>query len=70
MMKYNLPGVMSLSLSCNIQMVRSCKHESKDPSCLLSEVQAAGGVMLGIFSQHTLGPLIPTKNCLNTAAYL
>lgn len=51
-------------------MVRSCKHESKDPSCLLSEVQAAGGVMLGILSQHTLGPLIPTKNCLNTAAYL
>ncbi len=36
------------------------EHESMDPSCLVSTVQAgAGGVMVwGIFSWHTLGPLV------------
>ncbi len=35
------------------------EHESMDPSCLVSKVQAAGGVMVwGIFSWHTLGPLV------------
>ncbi len=49
-----------------------CKeHESMDPSCLVSTVQAgAGGVMVwGIFSWHTLGPLVPIKHHLNTTAY-
>ncbi len=33
------------------------EHESMDPSCLVSTVQAGGGVMVwGIFSWHTLGP--------------
>ncbi|MDF4304838.1 transposase [Vibrio parahaemolyticus] len=43
-----------------------------DPSCLVSTVQAAaGGVMVwGIFSWHTLGPLVPTEHGLNTTAYL
>ncbi len=44
-----------------------------DPSCLVSTVQAAGGggVMLwGIFSWHTLGPLVPIEHCLNATAYL
>ncbi len=42
-----------------------------DPSCLVSTVQAAGGgVMWGIFSWHTLGPLVPIEHCLNTTAYL
>ncbi len=44
-----------------------------DPSSLVSTVQAAagGGVMVwGIFSWHTLGPLVPTEHCLNTTAYL
>ncbi len=32
------------------------EHESMDPSCLVSMVQAGGGVMVwGIFSWHTLG---------------
>jgi len=37
------------------------EHESMDPSCLVSMVQAGvGGVMVwGIFSWHTLGPLVP-----------
>jgi len=37
------------------------EHESMDPSCLFSMVQAAcGGVMVwGIYSCHTLGPLVP-----------
>ncbi len=47
------------------------EHESMDPSCLVSTVQAGGGVMVcGIFSRHTLGPLVPTEHCLNITAYL
>ncbi len=43
-----------------------------DPSCLVSTVQAAGGGVMvwGIFSWHTLGPLVPIKHRLNTTAYL
>ncbi len=34
-------------------------------------VQAGGGVMVrGIFSWHTLGPLVPIKHHLNATAYL
>ncbi len=49
-----------------------CKeHESMDPSCLISTVQAGGGVMVwGIFSWHTLGPLVLIAHCLNATAYL
>ncbi len=49
-----------------------CKeHESMDPSCLVSTVQAGGGVMVwGIFSWHTLGPLVPINYNLNATAYL
>ncbi len=47
------------------------EHESTDPSCLVSTVQAGGGVMVwGIFSWRTLGPLVPTEHCLNATAYL
>ncbi len=48
------------------------EHESMDPSCLVSTVQAAGGGVMvwGIFSWHTLGPLIPNEYCLNATAYL
>ncbi len=47
------------------------EHESMDPSCLVSTVQAGGGVMvLGVFSWHTLGPLVPIEHRLNTTAYL
>ncbi len=42
-----------------------------DPSCLVSTVQAGGGVMVwGIFSWHTLGPLVPIGHHLNATAYL
>ncbi len=42
-----------------------------DSSCLVSMVQAAGGVMVwGIYSWHTLGPLVPIEHCLNATAYL
>ncbi len=50
-----------------------CKeHESMDPSCLVSTVQAGGGGVMvwGIFSWQTLGPLVPIEHCLNTTAYL
>ncbi len=48
------------------------EHESIYPSCLVSTVQAGGsGVMAwGIFSRHTLGPLVPIEHCLNATAYL
>jgi len=41
-----------------------------DLSCLVSTVQAAGGVMVGIFYWHTMGPLVLIDNHLNTTAYL
>ncbi len=42
-----------------------------DPSCLVSTVQAGGGVMVGgIFSWHTLGHLEQIEHHLNTTAYL
>ncbi len=48
------------------------EHESMDPSCLVSTVQAAGsGVMVwGLFSWYTLGPLVPIEHRLNATAYL
>ncbi len=43
-----------------------------DPSCLVSTVRAdGGGVMVwGIFSWHTLGPLVPIEHRLHATAYL
>ncbi len=42
-----------------------------DPSCLVSTVQAGGGVMVwGIFSWHILGALVPIEHRLNATAYL
>ncbi len=48
------------------------EHESMDPSCLVSMVQAAGGgvIVCGMLYWHTLGPLVPIEHCLNTTAYL
>ncbi len=66
---------MSLDFCCysdgSVRIWRK-EHESMDPSCLVSTVQAAGGgVMLwGIFSWHTLGPLVPIEHRLNTTVYL
>ncbi len=54
--------------------VRTCRkeHKSMDPSCLFSTVQAAGGgvMMLGTFSWHTLGPLVPIEHSLKATVYL
>ncbi len=51
--------------------MRRKEHESMDPSCHVSTVQAGGGVMVwGILSWHTLGPLVPIEHCLNATAYL
>ncbi len=46
--------------------------EGMDPSCLVSTVQAGGGgvVVWGIFSWHTLGPLVPIEHRLDVIAYL
>ncbi len=48
------------------------EHESMDPSGLVSTVQTGGGgvIVLGIFSWHTLDPLVPIEHCLNSTAYL
>jgi len=46
------------------------EHESMDPSCLVSTVQAGRGVMVWvIFSWHTLGHLVPIEHCLNATVY-
>jgi len=42
-----------------------------DPSCLVTTVQAGGGVMVWqMFSWNTLGLLVPIGLCLNAMAYL
>uniref|UniRef100_A0AAR2JWX5 GH18 domain-containing protein n=1 Tax=Pygocentrus nattereri TaxID=42514 RepID=A0AAR2JWX5_PYGNA len=49
------------------------QHESMDPSCVISTVQAGGGggvMVWTIFSWHNLGPLVSSEHCLNAAAYL
>ncbi len=48
------------------------EHESMDPSCVVSTVQAGGGGVMvwGIFSWHTLGLLVPIEHRLNPTAYL
>ncbi len=46
------------------------EQESMDPSGLVSMVQAGGVMVWGIFSWHTLGPLVPIEHSLNTTAYL
>uniref|UniRef100_A0A3B4Z7B4 Transposase Tc1-like domain-containing protein n=1 Tax=Stegastes partitus TaxID=144197 RepID=A0A3B4Z7B4_9TELE len=48
------------------------QHESMDPSCLVSTVQAGGGGVMvwGIFSWHTLGPLVPIEHRVNATVYL
>ncbi len=66
---------MSLDFCCDIQMVGSefsVKNMKTYPSCFVSTVQAGGdGVMVwGIFSWHTLCPLVPIEHRLNTTAYL
>ncbi len=53
--------------------MRRKEHESMDPSSLVSTVQAGGGggvMVWGIFSWHTLGPLVPIEHRLNATAYL
>ncbi len=48
------------------------EHESMDPSCLVSTVQAGGGGVMvwRLIPWHTLGPLVPIEHCLNATAYL
>uniref|UniRef100_A0AAY5L012 Transposase Tc1-like domain-containing protein n=1 Tax=Esox lucius TaxID=8010 RepID=A0AAY5L012_ESOLU len=50
-----------------------CKqNENMDPSCLVTTVQAGGGGVMvwGMFSWHTLGPLVPIGHRLDATAYL
>ena len=52
---------------CRVRIWRK-QHESMDPSCLVSTVQAVGGggvMVWGIFSWHTFGPLVPIEHHLN-----
>jgi len=47
------------------------QNENMDQSCLVTTVQVGGGVMVsGMFSWHTLGPLVRIGHCLNATAYL
>ncbi len=47
-------------------------HEYMHPSCRVSTLQAGGGGVMvwGVFSWHTLGPLIKVEQCLNATGYL
>ncbi len=48
-----------------------CKdHESMDASSLVSTVQAGGLMLWGIFSWHTLAPIVSIEHRLNATAYL
>jgi len=42
-----------------------------DSSCLVTTVQASGGGVMvwGMFSWHTLGPLVPIGHRLNATAF-
>ncbi len=64
-------SISAATFRCRVRIWRK-EHESMDPSCLVSTVQAAGGgvMMWGIFSWHTLDPFIPIEHCLNTTVYL
>jgi len=48
------------------------QNENMDPSCLVTTVHASGGGVMvwGMFSWHTLGPLVPIGHRLNATAYL
>ncbi len=73
---------MSLDFCCDIQMIGSVaytfyiwhiEHESMDPSYLVSMVQGGGGggvMVSGIFSWHTLGPLVLIEHRLKATVYL
>ncbi len=70
-----LPDLMSLDFCCNIQMVESefvvTNMKAWIHPVFVSTVQAGGGVMVwGIFSWHTLGPLVPIEHRLNSTDYL
>ncbi len=68
-----LPALIRLNFFCNIQMVGS-KFGIKNMKAWIhpATVQAGGGGLMvwGIFSWHTLGPLVPIENHLNATAYL
>jgi len=46
--------------------------ENMNPSCLVTTVQTGGGGVMvwGMFSWHTLGPLVPIRHRLNATADL
>uniref|UniRef100_A0A8C9Y1I5 Uncharacterized protein n=1 Tax=Sander lucioperca TaxID=283035 RepID=A0A8C9Y1I5_SANLU len=48
------------------------QNENMDPSCLVTTGQAGGGGVMvwGMFSWHTLGPLVPIGHRLNATANL
>uniref|UniRef100_A0A8C2EN69 Tc1-like transposase DDE domain-containing protein n=1 Tax=Cyprinus carpio TaxID=7962 RepID=A0A8C2EN69_CYPCA len=53
-------------------LLRHSDGRVMDPSCLVTTVQAGGGGVMvwGMFSWHTLGPLVPIGHRLNATAYL
>jgi len=72
-----LPGLMSLdseTLRHSDGRVRIWRkqNENMDPSCLVTTAQAGGGGVMvwGMFSWHTLGPLVSIGHRLNVLAYL
>ncbi len=68
-----LPALIRLNFFCNIQMVGS-EFGIKNMKAWIhpATVQSGGGGLMvwGIFSWHTLGPLVPIEHHLNATAYL
>jgi len=69
------PGLMSLDFCCCIKMARSESYVNNMKAWIHpvfpSRDHAGGGVMVwGIFSWHTLDPLLPIEHWLNATAYL
>ncbi len=62
-------SISAATFRCRVRICRK-EHESMDPSCLVSTVQVGGVMVWGIFSWHTLGPLVPIEHRLNATAYL
>ncbi len=75
-MKKRLPGSDKSDFCCDIQMVGSefgVKNVKYGSNLPCPTVQADGGGVVGcggIFSWHTLGPLVPIEHCLNATVYL
>lgn len=68
-----MPGVVDLSLFCDVQMVGSGSNmKTRIPPARLLKAQTAGGgaMVCEIFYRCILGLLVQIECCLNATVYL